>query len=189
MWTRQVPSPAPFPPSCTWGLGCRCPGDSGQQRCWARHPEGIRAGGRSPTRLVGLAFAVPSLLRCAWHSGDRAPAGQPPEAVSPPGRTVCSGQPPHPRGGQQSLTVRGRPCHRQAECHGSLRAPAGRWGPLQLATRVRVRSRSTHVTSDGQPTVPSASGLSLAVEQLLHLLPPPPAPGAWHSFLVTSVQV
>uniref|UniRef100_A0A673TU12 Tumor protein p73 n=1 Tax=Suricata suricatta TaxID=37032 RepID=A0A673TU12_SURSU len=43
------PLPAPFPPCCTWGLGCGCPGDSGQQGCWARHPEGTRAAtGLSP---------------------------------------------------------------------------------------------------------------------------------------------
>ncbi|XP_045884060.1 tumor protein p73 isoform X1 [Meles meles] len=40
-------------------------------------------------------------------------------------RTVCSGQPPHPRGGQQPLPVRGRPRHGPTERHGSLRAPAG----------------------------------------------------------------
>lgn len=75
------------------------------------------------------------------HRGDRGPAPgvllvavrldpawAPPEAESPPGRTVCPGQPPHPCGGQQPLAVRGRPRHWQAERHGALRAPTGRPG-------------------------------------------------------------
>lgn len=53
-------------------------------------------------------------------SSPQTPAGHPSEALCPPGRTVCSGQPPHPRGGQQPLPVRGRPRHGQAERHGSL---------------------------------------------------------------------
>lgn len=167
----------PQPLSSQLHLGPQVQVPTGQR---AAGPGALRAGGQwgQPCGPQLAAMCLP------W--GGQTPAGHPSEAVSPPGRTVCSGQPPHPRGGQQSLAVRGRPRHGQAECHGSLRAPAGRPGPLHLATRVGARwSESTCVNSASQPSWPwrlqSCHGASSS--------PSPAHTRTRHPFLTTCVQV
>lgn len=166
------PCPAPSPPRCTWGPGhgCRLPQDGRQQGCQARHSEGTRVASQPQTppspgshwdQPCGPQSAAMCLPQGGWT-----PAGHPSEAASPPGRTVCSGQPPHPGGGQQSLAVRGRPCHGQAECHGSLRTSAGRPGALQVATGWGAACPKALMSpQSANPPVPSISELSSPMEQ------------------------